>query len=35
MDNLERIPIRVEDICGAVAGVVFHLRASRNASDAS
>src|SRR5260370_17919480 len=30
MNNLERIPVRIEDICGVVAGVVFHPRAGRN-----
>ena len=27
MNNLERIPVRIEDIRGVVAGVVFHPRA--------
>jgi hypothetical protein len=30
MNNLERIPVRVEDICGVIAGVVFEARARRN-----
>jgi hypothetical protein len=30
MNNLERIPVRVKDICGVVAGVVFYPRARRN-----
>src|SRR5712692_1891419 len=30
MNNLERIPVRIEDICGVVAGVVLHPRARRN-----
>ena len=30
MNNLERIAVRVEDICGVVAGVVFQTRARRN-----
>jgi len=30
MNNLERITVRIEDICGVVAGVVFHPRARRN-----
>src|SRR5580692_2299764 len=30
MNNLERIPVRVEDIRGVIAGVVFQPRARRN-----
>jgi hypothetical protein len=30
MNNLEGIPVRVEDICGVVSGVVFQPRARRN-----